>query len=247
MHVVDEDKLERFTRWLPEINEDEAYVVQVMLRPWKPEHSSLPRSGLLHLEIVEGGCCLRERLAAGIRRAALLASNSSSVLPLVKGSRLITPPPDAVAVYTRVNPSILHRAATRLCIEHIEDLESRAYGGGWGAPRLFSRIASVLARSIRVRFHVLDVDDNELLWRLVDNLSARLEAELGVLKTRRGGHILIPVHRLDPSRARLFFRELLPRILAEHGDLVEHKREGLEPTPGTRYKGTTVNFIVWNR
>ncbi len=244
--TLDEERLRRFTAWLPDIDDDRAYVVQVMLRPWKSGHEGLPRSGLLHLELVEGGCCWRERLETAVRRAALIASRSSETLVTVKGSSLVHPPPDAVAVYTRVNPSVLHRAATRLCIEHIEDLEARAYGGASGPPRLFSRLASVLARSLETRFHTLDVEDEELLRALAERLHTTLGVELGVVKTRRGGHILIPVTLLDEERARLLFRELLPEVLRRYRGLVEHKREGLEPTPGTLYKGVIVDFIVWN-
>ncbi|AEM38151.1 hypothetical protein Pyrfu_0279 [Pyrolobus fumarii 1A] len=242
--TVDENEVRKFVEWLPEISEDEAYVVQVMLRPWKPSHTNIPKSGLLHLEVIEGGDGFRERLFDAIVRAALLASNAGTVFRVAHHGRMVRVPPDAVAVYTRVNPSLLIRAATRLCIEHIEYLQSAAYSGKVEYSVLTRRIASVLAREIHTRFHIIDVDDDSI----VDNVVAAVEDIVGYvpprIKTRRGLHILVPVSNLDANRAKKWFREVLPMLMERYRGLIEYKREGLEPTPGTVYKGVVVRLLL---
>jgi len=229
--VVERDELERFVSWLPDLQEHQAYLVQLMIRSrglkekygFKgTDHVLMFKAvhGYLRATTPDGRIYWRVRLENEILRLGLLGARGEwEYANYEPGSRdriryLLRVPWELTAIYINVNPADALKAAQLTVNEVVDALYNMARTTGLARFQEFfrrpdQRYYANLARSTKTRFHSIDLDTLELFMQAINMFHNTFGYMPPRILTHRGGHILVDLEHLkEKGLERRYFGPL---------------------------------------
>ncbi|MCD6411519.1 MAG: hypothetical protein J7L20_03730 [Thermoplasmata archaeon] len=257
-NLICEDEMEKFVDWLPDLSEDEVYVVLLLVRgkEFREKHGFKGKDRCLKLEIVPGYLSdPKHRLKQVIKRLALIASHAHELYDYekVENGKIIRYkfPKEAIAVMISPNPGRWIRAT----VEAISDFVQSMYQAFQAREREFEivrrmdlRFKAYCMKYKHTLFHQIDVDKKWLIPRVERKIEEILGCIPAKVTTPNGCHFLVKVADFDKETAKRWFSEMpkfVNELQKEYGEkVVEIKKDFQEPVPGVLYRGFVPKFEI---
>jgi hypothetical protein len=227
--ILDEKVLEDFVRWLPDLQNGEAFYIVLLAR----NKYVRDLAGLTKIP----------HIASDKQQLARIVCNKASLHPRIKQlecelgayrTRDGEPmPQEALALYITVNPRS-HILASKEALKMLADYLTSAYNGY----RLDQDVVSCIQRACgRKVFFDLDFDGADLK-STVEQVHQYINPScVSVLKTRGGFHLLVELAKIDAEFKRSWYQ----KITALPG--VDVRGDNLIPVPGCIQGMFTPHFV----
>ena len=225
--ILDEDELNRFIDWLPDLEENEAYYCALFTRKKYSDTDKHPwiKADKNHIKRFTS---TKERLVDKIKQLEVPIGNF-----VVKGkekTRFVVPQ-DSLALYITPNPRDLWKAT----IQGICDLAQVVKCQGKNS-NPHQEVLSTIQRSHSSPKRVVTFDIDEKDDKILDEVVKICGMAVDVVETRGGYHIL--VHSKEMPKHEKWYQKL-----SKFADVTG---DALLPIPGTFQGGFCPKFIIKN-
>lgn len=209
--IINEQQLDEYIDWLPELGESEQYYGCLFAR--KKYCSSIPWPGSDKTQL-KRFTARKENLKFKIRQMECAVGSYE-----IKGQAI---PQDALALYLHINPRNLWKATIKSIGALAKVIEC---GGRNSNPH--QEIMSEIQKSVgKKKYVIFDLDNKDI--KLLNECMNIVERKCEIIETRGGYHILIPTS-ITNTLDRMWYNRL-----SEHCDVAG---DNMSPAPGCTQGG----------
>ncbi len=222
--IHNEQKLDQFIDWLPDLTEEESYYLALVARKKYVEGGN-------HTPMLRRFCSSKEQMKNRIRQL------ECPVGAFVDQKSGLSIPQAALALYITPNP----RSHKKAFYDSIQNLVAEISKNGWRNPRNIAMTSIARAKS-RSCFAHLDVDVENVKY--VDIIKEKVELIVGgeassVIRTKGGCHVLI-----DPKKVVSEHKNWHPKVIESIGEeFVDQGGDMLCPVVGCTQGNFVPSFV----
>lgn len=207
--IQNEQSLQDFINWLPELQKGECYMLLLFSRKkYVPELGLTSDKGQLSRKV----CTSKDRIIQKIRQMEVKIGD------YLHDDKPV--PQESLALYITINPRSMYRAGKNLC----KNLMEKIFGEDKGFNPASLALSEIQSACSRKEYFIFDID-NKISFQELCKLQMTIKNAIGeaadIIETRGGYHLLIKLDTIEQSKKKTWYNEIkkIPNI-DQSGDLI---------------------------